>query len=46
MTLVDFLKINKEVFVNLVWHTWTEESSDYNLAVSRRMSEGLIVELI
>jgi outer membrane protein OmpA-like peptidoglycan-associated protein len=34
------------VGVNLVWHTWTEESSDYNLAVSKRMSEGLIVELI
>lgn len=45
-TLVDFLIRNKEVFVNLVWHTWTEDSPDYNLAVSKKMSEGLIVELI
>jgi hypothetical protein len=44
-TLVNFLKRNKEVSINLVWHTWTEGSSDYNLAISKRMSEGLILEL-
>src|SRR4051794_36379195 len=45
-TLVSFLKANKEISLAFLWHTWTYDDSDYNLHISKKMTEGLIKELI